>query len=113
MRLEQILDETLELLEAYEEGYNFKTYGDLQKSRYQHSKPEEDRQIRSDMYKNTVGNPEAAKKGWKKRKANVEKDKETTKRAAKKRADWYKNPTNKEKFMRAIKKRLNETKKVK
>ena len=111
MRLEQILDETLELLEAYEEGYSFKTYGDLQKSRYQHSKPEEDRQIRSDMYKNTVGNPEAAKKGWKKRKANVEKNKETTKKAAKKRADWYKNPTNKEKFMRAIKKRLNEAKK--
>ena len=51
MRLEQILNETLELLLANEQDPRFKNFGALQKSKFQHSKPEEDTFLRSDMYK--------------------------------------------------------------
>ena len=70
MRLEQILDETLELLIANEQDPRFKNFGALQKSKFQHSKPEEDSFLRSDMYKGTKGNSEAVKRGHIKRKTN-------------------------------------------
>lgn len=97
MRLEQILDETLELLQHPE----FKSFGDLQKSKYQNSKSEEDRENRRMMYEGMIGNSEAASKGHKKRK-NKE---EINARAAKTRANWYNNPENKKRFMEAIKRR--------
>lgn len=109
MRLEQILNETLELLLANEQDPRFKNFGALQKSKFQHSKPEEDIFLRSDMYKGTKGNPDAVKKGCIKRKANP-KYKENNKKAAKKRSDWYKSKENKEKFMEAIRRRKKRDK---
>lgn len=97
MRIEQILDETLDLLQHPE----FKNFGDLQKSRFQNSKSEDEIFLRSDMYKGQIGNSEAAKKAHKNKK-NIE---EINARAAKTRANWYKNPENKKKFMEAIKRR--------
>lgn len=83
MRLQQVLDEAIQLLQHPE----FKTYGALQKARYQHNKSEEDLFLRRDMYKGSIGNKEAAKKG------------------AKTRKKWYENPENKKKYLEAIKKR--------
>ena len=82
MRLEQILNETLELLLANEQDPRFKNFGALQKSKFQHSKPEEDTFLRSDMYKGTKGNSEAVKKGHIKRKTNPN-YKENNKKTAK------------------------------
>ena len=109
MRLEQILNETLELLLANEQDPRFKNFGALQKSKFQHSKPEEDTFLRSDMYKGTKGNSEAVKKGHIKRKTNPN-YKENNKKAAQKRSDWYKSKENKEKFMDAIKRRKKSNK---
>lgn len=106
MRLAQILEETLELLIANYEDPKFKTFGDLKRHEYQMSKSEEDKQLRSDMYKGTIGNKEAAKKAFEtRRKKGEEKLKEINKRAAESRANWYKSEKNKAKFMEAIKQR--------
>lgn len=109
MRLEQILDETLELLIANEQDPRFKNFGALQKSKFQHSKPEEDAFLRSDMYKGTKVNSDAVKRGYIKRKTNP-KYKEINKKAAQKRSNWYKSKENKEKFMEAIRRRKKPVK---
>lgn len=83
MRLQQVLDEAIELLQHPE----FKTYGALQKARYQHNKSEDEIFLRSDMYKGSIGNKEAIKKGSESRKK------------------WYQDPENKKKYLEAIKKR--------
>ena len=104
MRLEQILDETLELLIANDEDPKFKSFGDLQKSKYQNSITEEERFLKSDMYKGQIGNKEAAKKGHKTRKQNKNYKKDIEK-AAKNRSEWYKNPENMKKFKERLKSR--------
>lgn len=99
--LRQILDQTLELLQHPE----FKSFGDLQKHKYQMSKPEEDREIRRIMYEGGLGNSEEAKKKASETRKNNPKRKEQEKKAAQTRAAWYKNPENYEKFKEAIRKR--------
>ena len=112
MRLDQLLDEVIELLQANEGEHKFKSFGDLQKHKYQMQKYAENpeaREIKSDMYKGIKGNSEAAKLGHQHRK-NKE---EINKRAAQTRKDWYKkHPENYAKFMEAIRKR-DAKKKVK
>lgn len=103
--LRQILDQTLELLEY--DG-QFKSFGALQKHKYQMSKPDEDKEIRRIMYEGGLGNSEEAKaQASQTRKANHKagKYKESTAKAAERRADWYKNPENIQKFKAALKKR--------
>jgi len=99
--LRQILDQTLDLLQHPE----FKSFGALQKSRYQNSKPEEDKEIRRIMYEGGLGNSEEAKKqssATRKKRHKEGKYKESEKKAAQNRANWYKNPENAEKFRKAI-----------
>ena len=98
MRLQEVLDEIIEMLEHPE----FKTYGALQKSKYQHQKSEDDIFLRSDMYKGRIGNSEAVKKGHITRKKNKNYKKDI-KKAAQTRADWYKNPENLKKFKERLK----------
>lgn len=103
--LRQILDQTLELLE-----YNgqFKSFGDLQKHKYQVSKPEEDKEIRRIMYEGGLGNSEEAKKKYsetRKKRHQEGKYKESEKKAAENRANWYKDPENYEKFKKKIQER--------
>ena len=106
MRLQQILDDIYELLLAESEGKHFKSIGALRKSQFQNDKSEDELFLRHDMYAGTVGNPEAAKKCIETRKNKSEEERhEEYKRAAKKRADCYKNPENYEKFMKKVKKR--------
>ena len=103
--LRQILDQTLELLQY--EG-KFKSFGDLQKSKYQNSKPEEDKEIRRIMYEGGLGNSEEAKKKYsetRKKRHREGKYKESEKKAAQNRANWYKDPENYAKFKRALAKR--------
>ena len=102
MRLQEVLDEALEMLQHPE----FKTYGALKKSQYQHNKSEEELFLRSDMYKGTKGNSEAVKKGHITRKKNKN-YKEDIEKAAKTRSDWYKDPENMKKFKQRLKKRKN------
>ena len=104
MRLDDILDDTIELLIANEKDARFKKFGDLAKSKFQHSKGEDARFLMSDKYKGQVANIEAIKKGHKTRKKNPNYE-ENIKKAALKRAAWYNNPENKEKFMKKIKNR--------
>lgn len=99
--LRQILDQTLELLQ-YEGKY--KSFGDLQKAKYQASKPEEDKEIRRIMYEGQYIDPETVKKANISRKKNP-KRKEIDAKAAKVRSDWYKDPENYAKFKEALKKR--------
>lgn len=103
--LRGILDQVTELLQ-YEGKY--KSFGDLQKAKYQHSKGEEDAEIRRLMYEGGLGNSEEAKAKAKvtreKNKAAGKHDK-SIKTAAKRRSDWYKNPENYEKFKESLKKR--------
>ena len=105
MRLDQLLDEVIELLQANEGEQKFKNFGALQKHKFQMQQYEENpeiREIRSLMYKGTKGNSEAAKLGHKHRKNKTE----INKRAAKSRSEWYKkHPENYAKFMEAIRKR--------
>lgn len=103
--LRQILDQTLELLE-----YNgqFKSFGALQKHKYQMSKPDEDKEIRRIMYEGGLGNSEEAKQqavATRKARIKAGKYKESTKKAAERRANWYKDPENYEKFKKKIKER--------
>ena len=112
MRLRQVLDELLEILEAEEEGKHFNSLGALRKSKFQHDKGEDDAFLRHDMYAGTIGNSEAAKRGAETRKKNgthkiaIEKGRKT-------RADWYKNPENKKKFEASIAARDKRNKKKK
>lgn len=105
MRLQEVLDEAIAMLEHPE----FKTYGALKKSLYQHEKSEnEDEQfLRSDMYKGTKGNSEAVKKGHITRKKNKNYKKDIEK-AAQTRSDWYKDPENMKKFKERLKNRKNK-----
>ena len=103
--LRQILDQTLELLEY--DG-KFKSFGSLQKHKYQMSKPDEDKEIRRIMYEGGLGNSEEAKKQaseTRKQRHREGKYKETEKLAAKNRANWYKDPENYAKFKKALAKR--------
>jgi hypothetical protein len=102
MRLQEVLDEALEMLQHPE----FKTYGALKKSQYQHEMTDDDKFLRSDMYKGIKGNSEAVKKGHITRKKNKN-YKEDIKKAAKTRSDWYKNPENMKKFKQQLKNRKN------
>lgn len=104
--LRQVLDQTLELLQ-YEGKY--KSFGALQKAKYQNSKPEEDKEIRSIMYEGQYIDPEAVKKANVSRKNNP-KLKEINKKAAKTRSEWYKDPDNYAKFKESLKKRKNNKK---
>lgn len=102
--LRQILDQTLDLLQHPE----FKSFGDLCKSRYQHSKGEEDKEIRRIMYEGGLGNSEEAKEKTRQTKMKKHKEgkyDETYKKAASKRSNWYKNPENYEKFKKKIQER--------
>jgi len=104
MRLQQVLDDLLEILEAEAEGKHFKSLGDLHKSKYQNDKSEDDKFLRSDMYTGIKGNSEAAKKGHLTRKKNGT-HKQSIEKGRKTRSNWYKNPENYKKFLEAIKKR--------
>lgn len=112
MRLQQVLDDLLEMLEAEAEGKHFKTLGSLRKSKYQNDKSEEELFIRHDMYAGTIGNSEAVKKGHITRKKRGT-DKITNKKAAATRKAWYQNPKNKEKFQEKIRARDARAKKKK
>ena len=99
--LRQVLDDVLLLLE----NPKFKTPGDIRKHQYQMSKPEEDKEIRRIMYEGGLGNNEEAKKkssATRKKRHKEGKYKESEKKAAQNRANWYKNPENAEKFRKAI-----------
>lgn len=109
MRLDDILDDTIELLIANAECPRFKKFGDLAKSKFQHSKSEDSRFLMSDKYKGKKANIEAIKKGHQTRKKDPN-YKEKVKKAALKRAAWYNNPENKEKFMQKIKNRKKTAK---
>lgn len=103
--LRQVLDQTLELLQY--EG-RFKSFGDLSKHKYQMSKPDEDKEIRRIMYEGGLGNSEEAKKkssATRKKRHKEGKYKESEKKAAENRANWYKNPENYEKFKKKIRER--------
>jgi len=93
MILDQVLTMTLELLEHPE----FKNFGDLQKSRYQNSKGEDELFLKSDLLKNTV----SSQKGRKSKRHT----KESYEKSAKTRKNWYSNPENRKKFMQKIKER--------
>lgn len=112
MRLRQVLDELLEILEAEEEGKHFNSIGALRKSEFQHSKGEDDAFLRHDMYAGIIGNSEAAKKGAETRKKNGTHEKSIEK-GRKTRADWYKNPENRKKFEASIAARDKRNKKRK
>ena len=112
MRLQQVLDDLLEILEAEEEGKHFKSLGALRKSKYQNDKSEDELFIRSDMYAGTVGNSEAVKKGHETRKKHGI-DKITNEKAAAKRKAWYDDPENRKKFEAVIAARDERNKKKK
>ena len=105
------LDETLDFLITCLENPKFKSYGDIMKSKFQHSKPEEDRELRKDLYKGTKAvsssNPnnvvENQKKAYKKK--SKEERKKIKEKAAKTRANWYKDPKNYAKFKESLRKR--------
>lgn len=102
--LRQVLDQTLDLLQHPE----FKSFGALQKSRYQNSKPEEDKEIRRIMYEGGLGNSEEARlqaSQTRKKRHKEGKYKESEKKAAENRANWYKDPENYEKFKKRIQER--------
>lgn len=99
--LRQILDQTLDLLQHPE----FKSFGALQKSRYQNSKPDEDKEIRRIMYEGGLGNSEEAKKRASETRKKNPKKKLIEKKAAETRAAWYKDPENYAKFKEALRKR--------
>ena len=106
MRIDDILDETIELIIANMNGGNFKDIGALRKSEYQHSKGEDDAFLRSDMYKGCMWEKtKNVKKAYAKRKNKTAKNNESVKRASEKRAEWYKDPKNRAKFKKKIKQR--------
>lgn len=93
MILEQVLNMALDLLEHPE----FKNYGDLQKSRYQNSKSEDEIFLKSDRLKNSISTKRGIKIGPQRKEAK-EKGRIT-------RKNWYKDPKNRAKFMEKIKDR--------
>ena len=106
MRLDQILDETLELLIANYEDPRFKSFGALKKSEYQNSKSQEELENRSLMYKGQVVDKSKVRRGHKLSQETIEKGRAT-------RKAWYKNPENYKKFrakLDARKKVKNKTK---
>ena len=109
------LDETLDFLITCLENPKFKSYGDIMKSKFQHSKPEEDKELRRDLYKGTKADPKAVenqKKAY--RKKSKEEKKHIKDKAAKTRAKWYKDPKNYKKFMESLAKRdKNKLEKIK
>lgn len=111
MRLQQVLDELIEILQAESEGKHFKSLGALRKSKFQNDKSEDDVFLRSDMYSGTKGNSDAAKKGHITRKKNGT-DKTAIEKGRKTRKDWYKDPKNKKKFLEKIKNRKSKNKEV-
>lgn len=103
--LRGLLDQVTELLQ-YEGKY--KSFGDLQKAKYQQSKGEEDKEIRRIMYEGGLGNSEEAKakaKETRKKNKAAGKHDESIKKAAKRRSDWYKDPENYDKFKESLRKR--------
>ena len=106
MRIDDILDETIELIIANMNGGNFKDIGSLRKSEYQHSKSEDDAFLRSDMYKGCKWEKtDATKKSHDKRKNKTAENDESVKKASEKRAEWYKDPKNRAKFLKKMKQR--------
>lgn len=83
MRLQQILDEAIELLQ----NPQFKSIGALNKSKYQHSKSDDELFIKSDMYKGSIIDPKIKAK------------------ASACQKEWFKNPENKKKYLKAIRER--------
>jgi len=103
--LRGLLDQVTELLQ-YEGKY--KSFGDLQKAKYQQSKGEEDKEIRRIMYEGSLGNSEEAKakaKETREKNRAAGKHNESIKKAAKRRSDWYKDPENYDKFKESLRKR--------
>ena len=103
--LRELLDQVTELLQ-YEGKY--KSFGDLQKAKYQQSKGEEDKEIRRIMYEGSLGNSEEAKakaKETREKNRAAGKHNESIKKAAKRRSDWYKDPENYDKFKESLRKR--------
>lgn len=99
MTLNGILDEVIELLQHPE----FKTFGALQKHKYQMSKPEEDKEIRSIMYEGQlIIDKDLIRRQQESRKKKLAENPELLKKAAEKRAAWYKNPDNYKKFKKAM-----------
>lgn len=106
MRIDDILDETIELIIANMNGGNFKDIGALRKSEYQHQKGEDDAFLRSDMYKGCKWEQtDNVKKSHDKRKKKTAENTESVKKASEKRAEWYKDPKNRAKFMKKMKQR--------
>lgn len=103
MRLQDVLDEALDILMHNE----FKTFGNLQKARYQNNKSEDEIWLRHDMYANTIQDPAQVKKQSIIRKANAKtkKGQEAIEKGRKARQAWYKNPKNHQAFLEKIKKR--------
>ena len=112
MRLQQVLDDLLEILEAEEKGKHFKSLGALRKSKYQNDKSDDEIFLRHDMYAGIVGNSEAVKKGHKTRKKNGT-DKIANEKAAATRKAWYQDQENKKVFEAKIKARDERKKKKK
>ena len=103
--LRGLLYQVTELLQ-YEGKY--KSFGDLQKAKYQQSKGEEDKEIRRIMYEGSLGNSEEAKakaKETREKNRAAGKHNESIKKAAKRRSDWYKDPENYDKFKESLRKR--------
>jgi len=103
MRLQDVLDEALDILMHTE----FKTFGDLQKARYQNNKTEDEIFLRHDMYAHTKQNPLQVEKQRKMKKAFAKtlEGKASIEKARKARTNWYKNPKNKQAFLEKIRKR--------
>ena len=100
------LDETLDYLITCLENPSFRSYGDIMKSKFQHSKPEEDKELRRDMYKGIKVDPKKVEKQKASyRKKTKEQRKESMDKAAKLRSNWYKDPENYRKFKESLKKR--------
>lgn len=108
MRLQDVLDEALDILMHSE----FKTFGDLQKARYQNNKSEDELWIKHDMYANTIQNPETIEKNRQSHLKNLktEKGKHATERGRASRRNWYKDPKNKQAFLEKIRKREQKRK---
>lgn len=111
MRLQDVLDAALDILMHPE----FKSFGDLQKARYQHSKSDDEIFLRKDMYKNTIQDPVHIEKCKKLRaeKKDSEANKRVIEKARKSRQNWYKDPKNKQAFLEKIKKRDQKKKYLK
>ena len=101
MLLDYLIDITIDLLEHPE----YSSFGALEKARAQKEKhTEENKELLHLRYEGQKGDSEAVKRGHITRKKRAT-YKEEIKAAANKRSNWYKDPKNKKKFMKSIKKR--------